>query len=335
MEEAVASNFEESYEKKVLAAAVAGSEAAVSAAMREYSRVYLKGARGRARAPIEKSEKAFKEFLSKGVAEGDEPLPREALDEDLRNLLVAASRSGIFGSAEFLLESGVSPKLEGGAGWTALHWAAGNADVELMKRLIDRGADVNAADLSGETALSLLASTYPLSVLTESKEVRKAMMAKGVELLLSAGADATDGRSGRTILEHAASRGFDEAIKMLVPKAEFGSALLLACCGGHGDATRILLEAGAGLWTPATGECRPFLGALSADGDDGYSSYAALSDFGDGVGEDDLESNFWFDGYDEKLERWKRWRESELLSKRLSSACSSSVASPNKARTKI
>lgn len=42
-------------------------------------------------------------------------------------------------------------------GWTAVHWAAWNGNAELVKAVLDKGADVNAYDNNGSTALHVAA----------------------------------------------------------------------------------------------------------------------------------------------------------------------------------
>src|SRR5579859_5069016 len=55
------------------------------------------------------------------------------------------------------LDSGVSPNLSNQFSWTLLMLAALEGNTSIGELLISRGADINATNKSGETALSLAA----------------------------------------------------------------------------------------------------------------------------------------------------------------------------------
>lgn len=50
-------------------------------------------------------------------------------------------------------------------GWTAMHWAAWNGNVELLKAVIGKGADVNATDKNGSTSFHVAAQYGHLEAL--------------------------------------------------------------------------------------------------------------------------------------------------------------------------
>ena len=111
--------------------------------------------------------------------------------------------------------------------------------------LIERGADVNAKNEDGNTAL-LLACGYGI----HRDEARTEM----VELLIEKGADieAKD-RNGRTPLMIACQQGYTNVAKLLIEKgadieARKGNgetALMVACMYGRADVAQMLIEKGA------------------------------------------------------------------------------------------
>jgi ankyrin repeat protein len=69
------------------------------------------------------------------------------------------------GFAEFILAKGadVNEAATSGdvAGWAAIHYAASNGNAELLRFLIQNGANVNAVTADGKTPLSLAGSSNP------------------------------------------------------------------------------------------------------------------------------------------------------------------------------
>ena len=143
----------------------------------------------------DRTEKAYRTFLADAGLPAAEALTPEAL----RALRAAAKRSG--GSAE----SVTAPSRPAGRS-TALHRAAAAGDIDGLEAALAGGADPNARDERGRTALMLAAD-------------------KGYTLLLppllEAGAD-TDIRA-----------------------ADGATALFMAVVQGHGEAAGLLLDAGA------------------------------------------------------------------------------------------
>ena len=57
--------------------------------------------------------------------------------------------------ARLLLDAGADPDARQASGWTPLHSAAHNGDLELVELLLARGADPAAANDDGTTVLSM------------------------------------------------------------------------------------------------------------------------------------------------------------------------------------
>ena len=73
-----------------------------------------------------------------------------------------------------LLQSGADVKAAQADGATALHWAAYHGDASLASLLLDAGADVAAANRNGSTPMWLAASRGDAAVV-------KALLAKGAD----------------------------------------------------------------------------------------------------------------------------------------------------------
>ena len=124
----------------------------------------------------------------------------------------------------------------------AFHKAVSDNNVELMKFLIEKGADVNNADKDGESPLHKAAVEGHTEV---------------VKLLIDAGADVNKANEvGWTPLHKAAGYGHTEVVKLLIDagavdkdvnKADAYDATLLyhAAADGRTEAVKLLIEAGA------------------------------------------------------------------------------------------
>ncbi|HEY2842123.1 MAG TPA: ankyrin repeat domain-containing protein [Bryobacteraceae bacterium] len=119
-------------------------------------------------------------------------------------------------------------------GTTPLHWAVRANDIDAAQRLLRTGANPNAANRYGVTALSLAATNAS---------------APAVDLLLKAGAHPTD-----AILMTAARSGNADVVRMLLVQGAAANAresslgetaLMWAAAENHPDAVRMLLEFGA------------------------------------------------------------------------------------------
>lgn len=125
-----------------------------------------------------------------------------------------------------------------GIGATALMTAAREGDLEVVRELIARGADLTAKSPSGRSALSFACEGSP--------EVVAELLSRGARI-----DDAT--RSGWTPLMYAADRGDEAIVRLLLAKGANANAveedgwpaLMIAASGGRSSAVRALLEGGA------------------------------------------------------------------------------------------
>jgi uncharacterized protein len=160
---------------------------------------------------------------------------------------VAASRSVLADAAEQRDNTSVRKLLETGAdinaaqvdGTTALHWAAYYDDAETVALLVRAGANVNAVNRYGVPPLAQACTNGNVAI---------------VKVLLQAGADANATmKGGESVLMLAARSGSVEAVKALLaggarPEARerLGqTALMWAAAEGHTAVVRALLDAGA------------------------------------------------------------------------------------------
>jgi hypothetical protein len=124
---------------------------------------------------------------------------------------------------------------------TLLNTAAWNGHVDLVRLLLERGAEVNQAGEDGATALRF-------AVFRGLEEM--------VSILLSSGADISrKGYRGRTALMFASSGGHAAVVRLLLRSMGRGglderdedgiTALCYACYEGHADVVQVLLLEGA------------------------------------------------------------------------------------------
>ncbi len=138
-----------------------------------------------------------------------------------------------------LLDAGADVNATQVDGMTALHWAVYNDDVATARMLVRAGAKVNAANRYGVPPLSLACTNGNAEV---------------VKLLLEAGADAKAALpGGETVLMTAARAGNLETVKALLgrgadPNARERSdqtAIMWAAAEGHAPVVKALIDAGA------------------------------------------------------------------------------------------
>jgi uncharacterized protein len=152
-----------------------------------------------------------------------------------------------------LLEQGADVNAAQADGMSALHWAAYHDDRSLASLLLQSGARATAANRYGVTPLSLACANGNAEV---------------VGLLLEAGADAnTTLRGGETALMTAARTGKPGPVKALLARGAEANArdrkgqtaLMWAAAEGHADVVSVLLAAKADFTTPLPSGFTPLL----------------------------------------------------------------------------
>ncbi|EED23384.1 ankyrin repeat-containing protein, putative [Talaromyces stipitatus ATCC 10500] len=158
------------------------------------------------------------------------------VDRSGTNALQWACLRGHFDIVQRLLEKGANVNAKGGKYGNALYAAAEGGHIHIVQTLLEKGANVNAQDKINGSALQAAAYEGHLEI---------------VERLLEKGADvsAKGGRYGNA-LQAAAYRGHLEIIERLLEKGadvnaeggEYGNALQAAAYGGHLEIFQRLLE---------------------------------------------------------------------------------------------
>ena len=153
-----------------------------------------------------------------------------------------AAQRGDVETVRSLLQSGADVNASQGDGMTALHWAAQGGNAALAEMLVYAGGNVNAGTRIG---------TYtPLHIASRLGSIGVA------EILIDAGADvsAAASNSGARPIHLAAGAGSDAIIKALLEhgadiearETSWGQTpLTFAAAGNRTDAIRVLLDAGA------------------------------------------------------------------------------------------
>jgi ankyrin repeat protein len=177
---------------------------------------------------------------------------------------LAAERAAVADAAERRDQAVLSTLLKSGAdvnatqvdGTTALHWAAYHDDADTAALLVKRGANVNAINRYGVPPLALASTNGSAAV---------------VKLLLDAGADANATvKGGETALMLAARSGSIDAVKALLVRGarhdarerSGQTALMWAAAEGHAAVVRALLEAGADMKATLDSGFTPFFFAV-------------------------------------------------------------------------
>ncbi|KAH0556010.1 hypothetical protein GP486_006045, partial [Trichoglossum hirsutum] len=165
--------------------------------------------------------------------------------------LYLVSKVGLVESVKLLLEKGAEANAEDNSGTTALHMAAFNGHEEIVKLLIEKGADVNAKNSSGWTPLHRAA-------FNGDEDIVKLLFEKGADV------NAKDG-NGWTPLYRAVFNGHEGMVKLLLAEgAEVNArdsrgetALHVVAFNGYEQIVKLLLENGAEVdvkdnnrWTP-------------------------------------------------------------------------------------
>lgn len=144
--------------------------------------------------------------------------------------LMYAALYGDVASARMLIDKGADPNARNDAGATALMWAIDS--LEMTRLLLERGADLTVRSADGRTALLLAAGRAGAS------DVVKALLDRGATVenqpLLTAAADAGDAATIRVVLERGADAntlpndlamrsGCAECVEMLLAAAGRGA----------------------------------------------------------------------------------------------------------------
>jgi ankyrin repeat protein len=152
-----------------------------------------------------------------------------------------AAMQGDAETVRTLLKQGADVNAAQGDGMTALHWAARHGDVELARMLVYAGANLKATTrLGGYTPLIMASQAGHTAV---------------VDTLVRAGADPKAATTnGTTPLMFAAAAGRADAVRLLIDRgadvdakesARAQTALMFAAASGRVDAMKVLLASGA------------------------------------------------------------------------------------------
>lgn len=172
---------------------------------------------------------------------GEDDKMIQETNEEGESLLSLACSGGYFELAHVLLKMNANVEDRGSKGdCTPLMEAASAGHVDIVKLLLEYGADANAQSSAGNTPLMYACNGGHEEI---------------VKILLEQGANIEDhNENGHTPLMEAASSGHVNIAKILLDKGaginthsnEFKeSALTLACYKGHLEMVKFLLEAGA------------------------------------------------------------------------------------------
>ena len=127
-----------------------------------------KGQPGLTVAMQEQSMKAAKVLLAQPALDVD------ALNQAGESAVMMAALKGTVAGIDLLLARGAKV---GQPGWSAIHYAATGPEPQAVTRLLERGADVNAASPNGSTPLMLAAQYGP-------EDSVKILLARGADVRL-------------------------------------------------------------------------------------------------------------------------------------------------------
>ena len=171
-------------------------------------------------------------------------------------LLVDAAEQQDITTIRKLLDDGVDVDAAQVDGMTALHWAAYHDDLPVATLLVEHKADVNAKNRYGVPPLSLACTNGNGRI---------------VKLLLDAGADPSAKlRSGETPLMTAARTGRVAPVKALIAAGadvnaedrNEQTAVMWAAADGHAEVIQLLIDAGADFLSPLDSGFTPLFFAV-------------------------------------------------------------------------
>ena len=174
----------------------------------------------------------------------DAEIPPSQTNSKGNNLLTLAAATGCRPICEALIKRGAQVNLQNGEYGSALAMAAWRGETEIVKYLIEQGADVNLLLQTGHYG-----SAFAVAAWWGETETVKYLIEQGadVNLLLQAG-------DYGSALAAAAWRGKTETVKYLVKQGadvnlllqtgDYGSALAAAARGGRTEIVKYLVEQG-------------------------------------------------------------------------------------------
>ena len=155
--------------------------------------------------------------------------------------LLDAAAEGNIEIVRFILRKGADINTKNNIGGTALMLAAENGNTEIVNLLLDKGADINSKDKDGWGALIFAAQNGHTEIIT-------LLLDKGVDINLKT-------NIGTTTLMFAAKNGHTETVTLLLDKgsdihAKFkngATALMAAARKGHTETVQLLIDKGANI----------------------------------------------------------------------------------------
>jgi ankyrin repeat protein len=246
-----------------------GAEAGKAAVRGEYSSLFL---------PRNKEDTMRKLILSAAiiltVLVFGSALSFAGINEDMYHAVLDKDAQKV----KYLLAQGADVNAQqknwAGASFAPLYVASGDGSIEIVRMLLDKGADVNTKNIYERTALmeacakgkkdvvlALLNKGAVVNMTSYEKTtpLMDAITGEGgdaaadiVKALLDKGADANYAKDGWTCLMYAAAQGKTEIVKLLLAKGvdvnkvkDGNSALSLASSRGYDEIARLLKAAGA------------------------------------------------------------------------------------------
>jgi len=158
-------------------------------------------------------------------------------DDDMRPLFIAAE-NGNLEMVRFLIEAGADINIQDEDGWAPLSGATSRGHIEVVRLLIDAGAEVNIQEGRGDTSVNIAAKNGYIQI---------------VRLLIGAGADLNiEHDGGWPPLTGAASNGHLQVVQLLInaganinPEGDDHSPFFAAVSNNRVEIARLLLENGA------------------------------------------------------------------------------------------